>query len=84
MICRSGIIKAHGYSGITPGVIVFRSAFSEAILAGSAITTTGNTSAATVPALAGGFHAAFLLAMAISMPAAFFAWKAEDAVPVNG
>jgi DHA2 family metal-tetracycline-proton antiporter-like MFS transporter len=78
----SGVMKALGNTGIILGIVIFQIAFSETLIAAEAVGQLHDPFAVPMPALAGGFQAAFLLAAVLSIVALFFAWHARDA-PVD-
>ena len=75
----SGVMKALGNTGIILGIVIFQIAFSETLIAAEAVGQLHDPFAVPMPALAGGFQAAFLLAAGLSLVAVFFAWHARDA-----
>ncbi|MGD0080707.1 MAG: MFS transporter [Methanoregula sp.] len=79
----SGVMKALGNTGIILGIVIFQIAFSETLLAGQAIAQHTDPFTIPMPAIAAGFQAAFVLAGALSLAAAFFAWYARDVLPAD-
>jgi len=76
----SGIMKALGNTGVILGIVIFQITFSEILLAGEAAALYHHDPfSIPMPAITAGFHAAFLLAAALSLAAIFFAWHARDA-----
>jgi DHA2 family metal-tetracycline-proton antiporter-like MFS transporter len=75
----SGVMKALGNTGIILGIVIFQIAFSETLIAAEAVGQLHDPFAVPMPALAGGFQAAFFLAAGLSLVAVFFAWHARDA-----
>ncbi|MFY9981981.1 MAG: MFS transporter, partial [Methanoregula sp.] len=75
----SGVMKALGNTGIILGIVIFQIAFSETLIAAEAVGQLHDPFAVPMPALAGGFQAAFFLAAGLSLVAVVFAWHARDA-----
>lgn len=75
----SGVMKTMGNTGIILGIVIFQIAFSETLLTGEAAVLYTDPFTIPMPEIALGFTAAFILAAALSLAAAFFAWHARDA-----
>ena len=74
----SGVMKTLGNTGIILGIVIFQIAFSETLLAGQAVAQHTDPFTIPMPEIAAGFQAAFVLAGALCLAAAFFAWHARD------